>query len=164
MGFRFQRRVKLLPGITLNISKSGLSTSFGVRGARVTVGHGKTRTTLGIPGTGISHTSVTPNRLAQTQASSVFGLSVGQLFLLGLTSIAWFLWLMDPSSGWLMRVYIALTVACGLLAWRRGRSMVNWMCLATYATPVIAFGALLVQRNLALPVGESEQAPGPEAD
>ena len=59
MGFRFQKRIKLLPGISLNFSKSGISTSVGVKGARVTFGNGKTRTTVGLPGTGISHTSVT---------------------------------------------------------------------------------------------------------
>lgn len=56
MGFRFTKRIKVLPGITLNISKSGLSTTIGPRGAKVTVG-GKRgpRATLGIPGTGLSH-------------------------------------------------------------------------------------------------------------
>ena len=62
MGFRFQKRIKILPGITLNLSKKGVSTSVGVKGARVTVGHGQTRITAGLPGTGLSHTQVTPNR------------------------------------------------------------------------------------------------------
>ena len=57
MGFRFQKRVKILPGISLNFSKSGVSTSLGPRGAKVTIGHGKVRETVGIPGTGISYTS-----------------------------------------------------------------------------------------------------------
>jgi hypothetical protein len=58
MGTRFQKRVKILPGVTLNFSKSGVSTSLGVRGARMTVGNGKTRTTVGLPGTGLSHTTI----------------------------------------------------------------------------------------------------------
>lgn len=58
MGLRFQKRIKILPGIGINLSKSGISTSLGVKGAHVTLGHGKTRTTLGVPGTGISHTTV----------------------------------------------------------------------------------------------------------
>lgn len=62
MGFRFQKRVKLLPGVTLNLSKKGVSTSLGVKGARVTYGHGKKRTTIGLPGTGLSHTSVKSTR------------------------------------------------------------------------------------------------------
>ena len=58
MAFRFQKRIKLLPGVTLNVSKGGVSTSIGVKGARVTYGRGKKRTTVGVPGTGISHTTV----------------------------------------------------------------------------------------------------------
>jgi len=56
MSFRFWRRVKILPGVTLNLSKTGGSLSFGVRGAKVTIGpHGK-RTSMGIPGTGLFYT------------------------------------------------------------------------------------------------------------
>jgi hypothetical protein len=58
MGFRFRRSIKILPGIRLNFSRSGVSTSVGVRGAHVTVGHGKVRETVGLPGTGISYTHV----------------------------------------------------------------------------------------------------------
>ena len=60
MGFRFQKRVKILPGVSLNFSKSGVSTSLGPTGAKVTIGHGKVRETVGIPGTGISYTSSSP--------------------------------------------------------------------------------------------------------
>jgi len=58
MGFRFWRRMKILPGVTLNISKSGVSFSFGVRGLKYTVGQKGRRTTVGIPGTGLSYTKV----------------------------------------------------------------------------------------------------------
>lgn len=58
MGFRFQKRIKILPGLRINLSKSGVSTSLGVPGAQITKGHGKTRTTIGLPGTGISHSQV----------------------------------------------------------------------------------------------------------
>ena len=56
MGFRFRRSFKILPGVRLNLSKSGVSTSVGVRGAHVTFGPKGTRTTVGIPGTGMSWT------------------------------------------------------------------------------------------------------------
>ncbi len=52
MGFRFQRRIKIMPGVTLNVGKRGVSTSFGRRGAHVTIGQNGVRTTVGIPGTG----------------------------------------------------------------------------------------------------------------
>lgn len=67
MGFRFQKRIKLLPGVTINLSKKGVSTSLGTTGARVTLGHGQKRTTVGLPGTGLSHTQVTRTKSAATQ-------------------------------------------------------------------------------------------------
>jgi len=57
MSFRFWRRIRIAPGVTLNLSKTGGSLSFGVRGAHFTVGpHGK-RVTAGIPGTGLFYTN-----------------------------------------------------------------------------------------------------------
>ena len=54
MSILFRRRIKIIPGVRLNISKSGLSASVGVRGASVTLGgRGGTYANLGIPGTGI---------------------------------------------------------------------------------------------------------------
>ncbi|WP_251638774.1 DUF4236 domain-containing protein [Sporosarcina sp. NCCP-2716] len=55
MGFRFQRRIKIAPGVRVNISKSGVSTSIGPRGASVTVGKRGVRAHVGIPGTGLSY-------------------------------------------------------------------------------------------------------------
>lgn len=54
---RFRRRIRLAPGVHLNVSKRGLSTSFGPRGFHYTVGHRQRRTTVGIPGTGLSYTT-----------------------------------------------------------------------------------------------------------
>lgn len=56
MGFRFWRRIKIFPGVWLNISKSGISFSFGVPGAKYTVGRKGHRATVGLPGTGLSYT------------------------------------------------------------------------------------------------------------
>jgi hypothetical protein len=55
MGFRFRKSIKLFPGLRLNISKSGISTSIGVPGATVNISKRGTRGTVGIPGTGISY-------------------------------------------------------------------------------------------------------------
>lgn len=58
MGIRFWRRIKIAPGVTLNISKTSGSLSFGPRGAKFTIGpHGK-RTTIGATGTGLFYTKV----------------------------------------------------------------------------------------------------------
>ncbi|QGG46492.1 DUF4236 domain-containing protein [Heliorestis convoluta] len=56
LAFRFFKRIKLAPGVTMNLSKSGPSFSFGPRGMRYTVGSKGTRTTLGLPGTGLYYT------------------------------------------------------------------------------------------------------------
>ena len=67
MGFRLFRRIRLAPGVSLNLSKSGLSTSFGRRGYHVTVGHGHLRSTVGLPGTGMYWTSVSGAGRRQTR-------------------------------------------------------------------------------------------------
>lgn len=82
MGFRFQKRIKIAPGVRLNISKSGISTSLGVNGATVNIGKDGVQRTIGIPGTGLSHrkrilksseapppdTKAQPSKLAQVAA------------------------------------------------------------------------------------------------
>jgi hypothetical protein len=59
MPFRFQRRIRLLPNLRVNLSKSGVSASVGTRGAWLTFGRRGTRGTVGIPGTGVSYTTQT---------------------------------------------------------------------------------------------------------
>ncbi len=56
MGLRFFRRVRIAPGLTLNLSKSGGSLSLGTRGAKYTVGPRGRRATVGLPGTGLFYT------------------------------------------------------------------------------------------------------------
>jgi tetratricopeptide (TPR) repeat protein len=50
---RFQRRIKILPGVTANLSKSGISLSIGPRGLKYNVGPRGQYLTTGLPGTGI---------------------------------------------------------------------------------------------------------------
>jgi Protein of unknown function (DUF4236) len=57
MGFRFQKRIPILPGVRINLSKSGASASLGPRGADVNIGAGGVTTNAGIPGTGLSYRS-----------------------------------------------------------------------------------------------------------
>lgn len=52
---RFRKTIKLAPGLKLNLSKSGISTSLGPKGATLNMKPGrKSRFTAGIPGTGLS--------------------------------------------------------------------------------------------------------------
>lgn len=50
---RFRRRTKILPGVYLNFSKSGISTTVGIPGASVNFGQNGTYLNTGIPGTGL---------------------------------------------------------------------------------------------------------------
>lgn len=61
MGFRFWRRIRIAPGVSVNFSKSGASLSLGPRGAKMTIGTSGTRMTLGLPGTGLSYSYKVPN-------------------------------------------------------------------------------------------------------
>mgnify|MGYP003340065675 FL=1 len=54
MAFRFYKRIKLMPGVRLNVSGSGTSLSVGRRGASVTFSSRGTFLNTGIPGTGIA--------------------------------------------------------------------------------------------------------------
>lgn len=54
-GLRFQKRLRIGPGLRINLSKSGASTTLGPRGAGVTIGRNGVTTNAGIPGTGLSY-------------------------------------------------------------------------------------------------------------
>jgi hypothetical protein len=53
MGLRFQRRISIMPGLRVNLSKSGVGLSLGRKGAWLTVGPRGARATAGLPGTGL---------------------------------------------------------------------------------------------------------------
>lgn len=55
MAFRFQRRIRLAPGVRLNIGKGGLGLSVGPRGASLSVGPGGVYGHAGLPGTGLAY-------------------------------------------------------------------------------------------------------------
>src|SRR5215204_5487484 len=55
MTWRFRKSVKLFPGVRLNLTNRGISTTVGVRGlASVNIGTRGTHLNLGVPGTGLS--------------------------------------------------------------------------------------------------------------
>lgn len=53
MAWNYRKRVKIAPGVHLNFSKNGVSTSIGPKGARVTFGKNGTYMSTSIPGTGL---------------------------------------------------------------------------------------------------------------
>lgn len=92
MGFRFQKRIGILPGVKLNVSKSGVSTTLGERGASVNVGRKGSFVNLGLPGSGLSWRSKLGGEAPGGQAAwkSVLGggvAAVGLALLFGLAHL-----------------------------------------------------------------------------
>lgn len=75
MGSRYRKSFNLGGGTRLNVSKSGIGYSTGVKGARVTkTAKGTTRTTLSVPGTGLSYVSESSSgKMKQASGSSSGG-------------------------------------------------------------------------------------------
>ena len=71
MGYlRFRRSIRIAPGIRLNVGKRGISTSVGVRGFHETVHiSGARRTSIGIPGTGLSYIAQTSTARPRTRTA-----------------------------------------------------------------------------------------------
>ena len=88
---RFRKSIKLFPGVRINLSGSGISTSVGVKGATVNIKPGrKTRATVGIPGTGLSESVNLENdaeRTPRTGPSLTFVVIVILLVLFGVYGV-----------------------------------------------------------------------------
>lgn len=61
MAFRFRKSIRIIPGVRLNFGKTGSSLSLGGKGMTVNVNKKGTRTTLGVPGTGMSYSTYKPH-------------------------------------------------------------------------------------------------------
>lgn len=71
MGFRFRKSIKL-GGARINISKSGIGASIGGKGFRyIKKANGGTRTTVNIPGTGISYVKDSSGKSKSNTANAV---------------------------------------------------------------------------------------------
>lgn len=70
MGLRFRKSIGN-KFFRVNVSKSGIGYSAGVKGARITkTAKGTTRTTVGIPGTGLGYVSETSNSSKHNQQAT----------------------------------------------------------------------------------------------
>src|SRR5512143_2174220 len=54
MPLRFRRTIKIAPGVKLNLSKGGVSTTVGTKNLKFNFGKRGVKRTVSIPGTGIS--------------------------------------------------------------------------------------------------------------
>lgn len=137
MGLRIRKSVKVAPGVRMTAGRKSASISVGTKGARITKSTtGRKTTTLGVPGTGVSHVSTSSSKQKKRRSSSagaapsseaapryspktykVCGIIMlviaAAAFLIGLPTLA--------HSGWL---FIAIGVLClqlGLIWIRAGR-------------------------------------------
>jgi len=55
MRFRFQKRIRIFKGLTLNLSKSGPCWAVALPGSSVNIRNDKVTGNVGIPGTGMSY-------------------------------------------------------------------------------------------------------------
>ncbi|MDQ3044511.1 MAG: DUF4236 domain-containing protein [Chloroflexota bacterium] len=82
MGFRMRKSIKLGGGVRLNLSRSGIGMSGGVKGFRVGVGPRGTRVSASLPGTGLGYSTTIGGkrrrRRAVRQPASVPGLTAAQ--------------------------------------------------------------------------------------
>lgn len=89
--FRFRRSIKILPGVRWNLNKGSSSFTFGGRGLKHTVGSKGSRTTVGLPGTGISYTQIhkrpapqpSNNTVGSAKAFYIAGIIFLGIWLLG---------------------------------------------------------------------------------
>jgi hypothetical protein len=99
MGLRFRRSIKILPGVRLNLSKSGLGISAGPRGLHVGIdARGRKYASAGIPGTGLSSRQYIGGRRAeameerpvpeQSASMSSFGVFALVLMVAGIGMLA----------------------------------------------------------------------------
>lgn len=98
MGTYFRKRIKIAPGVNINLSKSGASLSVGPRGAKMNFGKRGTYITTGIPGTGIySKTKISNNNTSKanmsekSQAGCCF-LAISSFLFIGFLVAGNFLW------------------------------------------------------------------------
>jgi hypothetical protein len=61
MGFRFRRSISLVPAVRVNLTRRGASSiSIARRRAHMTFSDKGTRTSVGLPGSGLSYSEFTP--------------------------------------------------------------------------------------------------------
>lgn len=100
MPSRFYRRIRIAPGVKLNLSKRGASVSVGGRGADFTIGTSGARESVGIPGTGLGY-----YQQQRWRAGINWAWVIGFLLLLAFCagpSHAAERWALSPDNHWVM--------------------------------------------------------------
>jgi hypothetical protein len=86
-GLRFQRRIRVLPGVHINLSLSGIGVSVGPRGLHAGVtARGQRYVSAGLPGMGLSVRQYSP--MNSTPRLSFWPLAIGIAILAVLLAVA----------------------------------------------------------------------------
>lgn len=88
MAWRYRKRIKIAPGVSINLSRNGVSTTIGTRGASLSIGKNGTFINTGIPGTGLYNRKKISSgtKSSSTGSFSSFVLFVRILIIVGLIS------------------------------------------------------------------------------
>ncbi len=74
MAWSYRKRIKIIPGVHVNLSKSGISTTIGVKGLSVNISPKGKTLNQSIPGTGLYNRQRIPNPIpTQKEESYIFG-------------------------------------------------------------------------------------------
>ena len=84
MGFRFRKSFKILPGVRMNVGRTGTSFSIGGKGLTTNISDKGIRNTIGIPGTGISYTTYEKSSGANPTRSSFRSIGLLVIVAMGL--------------------------------------------------------------------------------
>lgn len=109
MALRIRKSIKIAPGVRINLSKSGISTSLGVKGATVNLSKRGTRVTTGIPGTGISSSTLYKSKRVQASPSQPKEYSTAEWVT------AWIIGEVLAIAGW-VRLDGGVQVICAAIA------------------------------------------------
>lgn len=165
MAFRFQRRFKIAPGLTLVASKRGLGVSAGVPGARVSLTRAGLYGHAGLPGTGLAYrkklnpkgrgraaSGVAPDFVQRIQQGSDFALTLrveegGDVTLLDADGLGF----SDDEARFLRRSFgDALRERLRELCERKNAELESLRCVH-YDTPAPRAAPVFEPREFALP-------------
>jgi len=103
MAFRFRKRIKVAPGVHLNIGKNGVSTSFGMRGASITTSSKGTYLNTSIPGTGMYNRQkiggTSSSHYASNSNGGCGGIVIAWLLLIIFMPCIYFAWIGESIEG-----------------------------------------------------------------
>lgn len=123
MALRIRKSIKIAPGVKINLSKSGISTSLGVKGATVNLSKRGTRVTTGIPGTGISSSTLYKPKTKELAPSQPREYSTAEWVL------AWIIgeilaivgWAKFDGGGRILCAMLAIAIPVGMFLYYRSK-------------------------------------------